>query len=450
MSNNNLDHSSTNDSLFAAKRLEKFRALVKHANTKSPYYRQLIADRGIDPQTCVPKDFPVLTKSLLMANFDAIVTNPKITKQIIADFLTRSTDPKERLFNRYTVLHTSGTSGEVGYFLTDWRDALRTSGSLSGYRKGRQPDGHRSPYRDFRRPRMAFYGATGGHYAGVTMMARMQRGIARLLVNAESFEINSPLGSVVTKLNAFQPDILFGYTTGLKILAEQQRAGSLHIRPRRLLASGETVTKDDIEYLSAAFGDVPVHSLYACTEHMMMGHSNPDNETMTLNDTNLIFEFFEDHSLVTNLFNYTMPLIRYRMSDILKPISAPGEHPIIVENLVGRSEQMPSFKAADGSSDFISPHTINEVFVKGVARFQMQVTSDTSFRFPVCVESGLTPEQRSAVVAGVTKRLTEILEQKGLGNVRFEVPIVEDIPVNPITRKFQLIVNARPASISPV
>jgi hypothetical protein len=47
-------------------------------------------------------------------------------------------------------------------------------------------------------------------------------------------------------------------------------------------------------------------------------------------------------------------------------------------------------------------------------------------------------------VAGVRARLTEILEQKGLGNVTFEVPVVAGIPVNERTRKFQLIVTRNP------
>lgn len=46
-----------------------------------------------------------------------------------------------------------------------------------------------------------------------------------------------------------------------------------------------------------------------------------------------------------------------------------------------------------------------------------------------------------ANVVAVENRLHEILQQKGLGNVTFEVPIVDDIPLNPRTRKFQLIVS---------
>src|SRR5689334_8393874 len=100
-----------------ALKLQKFRALVRHAKRHAPYYADIIRARDIDVATCTPADFPVLTKSLLMANFDGIVTDKRITRQTVADFLTRSSDPREQLFDEVTVMHTSGTSGEVGYFL---------------------------------------------------------------------------------------------------------------------------------------------------------------------------------------------------------------------------------------------------------------------------------------------------------------------------------------------
>src|ERR1700754_3116115 len=70
-----------------AHRLEKFRKLARYANEHSAYYRDIIAERGIDMATCTPEDFPVLDKTLLMSNFDRIVTDPRITKQGVTDFL---------------------------------------------------------------------------------------------------------------------------------------------------------------------------------------------------------------------------------------------------------------------------------------------------------------------------------------------------------------------------
>jgi len=292
---------------------------------------------------------------------------------------------------------------------------------------------------------VAFYGATGGHFAGVTSIASLQQGVRRLFINAQAFEVNTPLPQVVERINQFRPDMLWGYTTALKMLGEEQRAGRLDIKPVAVAATGEMVTAADMQFLSAAFGGAAASSIYACTEHMMLGISNPGTDTMTLIDDDLVFEFYEDHSIITNLYNFTMPLIRYRMSDILRPVSAPGARRIVIENLVGRTEQMPVFVNSAGARDFISPHTINEIFVDGVTRFQMQITGPSSFCFPICVDAGLNGEQRVAAAAGVKARLAEILQQKGLGNVAFEVPIVADIALNERTRKFQLIVTRNAA-----
>ncbi|EUA32939.1 hypothetical protein I553_8976 [Mycobacterium xenopi 4042] len=111
-------------------KLEKFRRLVRHIKAKSPYYAEIVKEHGINPEICVPQDFPVLTKSMLMANFDRIVTDRKITKHAIAEFLTRSTAPNELLFGEYHVVHTSGTSGEVGYFLYSERDWVQGIAAL--------------------------------------------------------------------------------------------------------------------------------------------------------------------------------------------------------------------------------------------------------------------------------------------------------------------------------
>ena len=425
---------------FEAARERKFRALLRHVNAHSPYYAHIIRERGLDLNSCSARDFPVLTKAILMANFDAIVTDRRVTKQVIAEFLSRSTDPKERLFDELTVMHTSGTSGEVGYFLYSPADFGRVRAAAM---RNRRAFRGQFPPLGFRlhRVRVAFYGATGGHFAGVTGVASMQQGLRKLFIDARAFEVNTPLPEVVRGINAFRPDALWGYTTALKMLGDEQLAGRLSVKPRAVIATGEMVTQSDLRFLTEAFGGARALSMYACTEHMMMGISNPDGDTMTLLDDNLIFEFYEDHSVITNLFNYTLPLIRYRMSDILRPVTAPEARRIVIQNLVGRTEQMPVFLNGDGAKDFISPHIINEIFVKGVTRFQMQITGPSSFRFLICVDAGLGDTERATAAADVRARLADILAQKGLSKVEFEVQIVADIPLNERTRKFQLIVN---------
>lgn len=425
---------------FAAMKQEKFRRLARHVGEHSPYYKDLIRERGIDLDRCVPGDFPPLTKSILMANFDRIVTDRRITKAGIADFLTRSTDPAERFLNRFRVIHTSGSSGEVGYFVYSKEDWAR--GSAQNLRQRQQPMPKK---RHSGRMRMAYYGAIGGHFAGVTMVSAATGGLAKWFLDCRLYEINTPLEQTIARLNEFQPDFLFGYTGALTILAGRQREGILRIAPIAMGTAGESMGATDKKTLEDAFG-CPANNGYGSSEHLFMGTVIPGRTTMQLYDDELIYEMFEDHSLVTNLFNFTVPLIRYRMADILRPVahkSDPASPYLEVESLVGRSEMMPAFRNEAGTEDFISPHTINEIFVAGVARFQLQITGANSFRFLICLDAQLSAGDRQQATTGVDVRLREILAQKKMSNVEFEVVVVEDIPVNPRSRKFQLIVDAR-------
>jgi phenylacetate-CoA ligase len=423
---------------FEAWKLEKFRHLARYVRERSPYYRRIIDERKIDVDRCVPGDFPVLTKSLLMENFDEISTARGVTKQAIADFLTRSHDPTELFLGQYRVIHTSGSSGEVGYFVYSRKDWTR--GSYWGPRQRPPPRKRKGKFR------IGYYAAIDGHYAGVTMIASINRGLAKWFVDVRCFEVNSPMHEVIAGLNEYQPDFLTGYTTALKILAERQRAGELELDHLvGLGTAGEATSEADRALLEQTFG-CPLVNTYGCSEHLGMGGSRPGSPNIVLTDHDLIFEFHPDHSVVTNLFNYTLPLIRYRMADVLRPVdSGPHAPYLVIESLVGRNELQPVFKTRDGAEDFISPHTINEVFVAGVTRFQMHLLGDEAFRFMVCLDAALGAEQRAAAIKGVSDRLREILARKRMENVRFEVLAVDDLPVNPRTRKFQLIVDKRAA-----
>jgi phenylacetate-CoA ligase len=344
-----------------ALQLDKFRKLARFANEHSPYYARVIAQSGIKLDSCTPRDFPVLTKKLLMQNFDQIVTDQSITRQRVVDFLTRSIDPLDLLDDKYHVLHTSGTSGEVGYFLYSHDDWAR--GMAQGLRRRRTRP--RMKRKRHGRIRGAFYGAIGGHFAGVSMSTSANVGLGRFLFKLGLFEVNDPLPKVIQALNEFQPEFISGYTTALKILAAKQREGALRIQPLGVGTGGEAMTLADKAVLEEAFG-CEAYSGYACTEHLTMGAATPGGRTMILYDDDLIFEFMPDHSLITNLYNYTLPLIRYRMSDILRPVVNSTVSPYTeIESLIGRSELVPTFINRDGTEDFISPHTINEIFVAG-------------------------------------------------------------------------------------
>jgi hypothetical protein len=110
-----------------AERLRGLRELIAHARAHSPWHRKRLAD--VDPERCTEDDLrrlPVMTKHDLMSHFDAIVTDPRLTRAVVErhlDALTRDA----YLLDEYHVCASGGSSGQRGVFLYE-RDACFTYG----------------------------------------------------------------------------------------------------------------------------------------------------------------------------------------------------------------------------------------------------------------------------------------------------------------------------------
>jgi phenylacetate-CoA ligase len=415
----------------ADRRLRNFRRFARYVNERSPYYSRVIRERGIDIGSCDPRHFPVLTKRTLMEHFDEISTTPDITKDRIGDFLSRSTNPCDHYQGKYIVLHTSGSSGEIGYFVYSHSDWSRGFAQYSRVH----------PFA-FRRRTIAYFGATKGHFAGVTQFLTCRQSFLPLLYRAVPFEINSPLQPVLDMLNALQPDILSGYPSGFLMLARKQLAGNLKIMPSILEFGGEPLRPEDRRVIERAF-PVPLLNLYSSTEHMLMAVATPWQGGMYLLEDDLIFEMHPDHTCVTNLFNRTMPLIRYRMEDVLMPMPDDiGFFPFTkVRDIVGRMEQALVCTNRHGVEDFINPIILVEFHVRSLRRFQIRALSLSSFLFRAVLEEGLGAGDRNEVIRNIRMKLREILLQKEMDNVTFDIEEADDLEVDQKTGKFRLIIH---------
>jgi phenylacetate-coenzyme A ligase PaaK-like adenylate-forming protein len=420
-----------------AMQLRKFRRLVSFVRRHSPYYRAIIEARGIDPATCVPSDFPVLTKREVMEHFDEIVTDRRITRERIAGFLARSKDPMELFEGRYHVLHTSGTSGSVGYFVF----------SHEAWIKGCCHIVRAAPLR-WRR-RTAFVAATRGHFAGASLMLTGNHGSNHLFYDVRTFDVGEPLPGIIERLNAFQPHALSGYATAIKVLAEAQERGELRIRPTHVGNGGEPLLPEVKAYLERVF-QVPVMNAYASSEHLYMGLTLPGSDGMHLLEDDLIFEIEADHTCVTNLFNEAMPLIRYRMDDVLVPDpNGNGTWPFTkVKEVVGRLEDALTFTNQHGQDDFIHPIVIVELIVKGLKAWQIVLQSKTSFRFRARFDDGLSPGECEATRERIREKMAAILAEKEMGNVRFDIEPVESLAIDPRSGKFRLVVRENSSALA--
>lgn len=414
-----------------AAQLKKFRRLVSFAQRHSPFYQTIIDELKIDPANCVPTDFPVLTKNDVIKHFDELVTDRRITRDRIADFLAQSTDPSELFEGRFHVLHTSGTSGTVGYFVFSHEAWIK--GAIHVVRV--------APLR-WRR-RTAFVAATRGHFAGASLMLTGNHGSNNLFYDVRTFDVGQPMPHIIDELNKFQPHALSGYAMILKVLGEAQESGDLRIKPTHIGNGGEPLLPEVKAYLERVF-KVPVMNAYASSEHLYMGMTLPGSDGMHLMEDDLMFEINADHTCVTNLFNDVMPLIRYRMDDVLVPdFSGQNSYPFTkVKDIIGRYEDALVFTNQHGKDDFIHPIVIVELIVEGLNAWQIVIESRTSFRFLARLDDGMTAQECQATCERIRHKMSAILTEKEMGNVRFEIEQVKSLAIDPHSGKFRLVVGA--------
>jgi phenylacetate-coenzyme A ligase PaaK-like adenylate-forming protein len=289
-------------------------------------------------------------------------------------------------------------------------------------------------------------GATQGHFAGVSSACMVRQFPLTLFYELRTYEINRPLREALNDMNVYQPHVVVGYGTALKALAEKVLEGELKIRPRLVTNSGEPILASDREVIERAFGKC-IRNLYTCSEHMFMGLKESWHDSMCLFEDDLFFEINPDHTLITNMFNRLLPLIRYKMTDILTPLDLPEHRPYrAIAEVAGRVESQAKFKNRHGSTDGISPHTINEIIIPHVRKFQMRLRGPESFEFAVVLEPGIGDDQRRHALEAGRNVLSGILKEKEMDNVRFDITIVDEIPVDARTGKFRLILYAAAAA----
>ena len=105
------------------------RDLLHRVWKDSPFYREYYGNHGIqekDLSDITVRDLPILDKETLMDGFDRISTDPVLRRNRLEAWLhSESRNPYE---GRYMVVHTSGSSGNMGIFVYDKEAWGRTRG----------------------------------------------------------------------------------------------------------------------------------------------------------------------------------------------------------------------------------------------------------------------------------------------------------------------------------
>jgi len=370
-----------------------------------------------------------------MDNFDCIVTDRRITSEGINGFLQTSSDPAERFLGEFTVVHTAGISGRMVAFFT-YSPAEWAVGAALAMRIW--------PF-TWRRRHMAYFGLTRGHFAGTSHIASSRRFLARLRFATIACDVNDPIAMTIERLNAFQPDTLSGYSPVIGWLAEAQESGWLKISPEYVAVGGQPLTPETRSLIERAFG-ATILNHYGSSEHLTMGVGRASYGGTYLFEDELIFEPDGDQSFVTNLFNYTQPLIRYAMDDRLEILHDPNPaFPFIkISDLAGPPRPDPVFTNRLGRDDWIASATFVEFFVPNVRQTQLQALDKSSCVFRVRLKVRLSDLERSEALVATEQWLTNLFVTKEMDNMSRRIEEVEHFG----GRKFHLIVTPETATDS--
>ena len=305
-------------------------ALLEAAGRGSALYRPLL--QGRDPAAVRLHELPVMHKASLMRRFDDWVTDPLLRLDDLRRFTADASRIAEPFLGRYVVWESSGSSGEPGIFVQD-ASAMAAYDALEALR--------RPVLRPLQRAldpwglgeRVAFVGATGGHFASTVSIERLRRLNPALSRGLHGVSFLQPTERLVAQLQALQPTIVATYPSAAVLLAEEQAAGRLDIAPQEIWTGGETLSPVKRRFIEQSFG-CPVANSYGASEFLTLAFDCPHGR-LHLNSDWAILESVDDHgaavpdgqpgstALLTNLANHVQPLIRYDLGDSIT-LHAPG------------------------------------------------------------------------------------------------------------------------------
>jgi phenylacetate-CoA ligase len=242
-----------------------------------------------------------------------------------------------------------------------------------------------------------------------------------------------PPEEVVRGLETFRPHLLVALPSILCLTADYLLAhGRQDIRPRILSVGGEVLTPLMRRRLTQAFGVEPVQT-YASHEFPFMGWECGVSHELHTCDDGVILEVLRDgrpaaageegEVVVTNLHAYAMPLIRYRLADLVTRGSdqcACGQPFSTIRAIQGRMNDY--FSLPDGRR--LHPYRILErLLPEGdvwIRQYQLLQDRPDRIVMQVVPSRPVTPELQERIARAVSPLL-------GAG-VEFQFSIVDAIP----------------------
>ena len=220
----------------AAFQRDRLRALLARAIERSPFHAARL--RGLDPGRFELADLPrlpVMTKAQMMENFDAALTDRRLTRNLVEQHLVSSVAEPSLLLGDYVCLLSGGSSGRRGLIVQTVSEYADFVGTINRRAMAEAMTAAGPP------PEGLVIGIVGAgtpvHSSGLAAATAVAPPV-RLIPAPASL----PTAEIVRRLNAAQPPALLAYATKLAELAREQRAGRLRLNLRSVTSNSEMLS----------------------------------------------------------------------------------------------------------------------------------------------------------------------------------------------------------------
>ncbi|GCE18694.1 phenylacetate--CoA ligase family protein [Dictyobacter kobayashii] len=341
-----------NRKLLEAHQQRMVHSLRRHAYENSPFYQQFhtgLYDAPLD-------QLPALTKAHMMNQFDSLVTDRAVHLEDVKKYM-EDQERSHYFLGRYVINATSGSSGHPAVVLWSRGEWAATMASAFA----RTP----IPFSFIQKRKLAQIASTTTFH----MSAQGGTSAQNLLMPTLLLAATEPLGSMVRRLNDWQPDLLIVYASMGRILADEQLAGRLKIAPQTVMVGSEVLTAETRRRIEKAWGK-PVFNNYAATEAGGIAIECDQHRGMHVMEDLVMVEnvdkdnqpvppgVFGDKLLVTPFYKRMQPLIRYTIEDRVRFSSEPcpcGRPFKLIDAIEGRIQEVLSFPRAGGGEVRIHP-----------------------------------------------------------------------------------------------
>lgn len=285
---------------------EKLKTLLKYSYDNVKYYRDILNQIGLKPEDINEyndfKKIPILTKEDIRSNFDRLLSNK---------------------FNKAKLVFssTSGSTGEPLNFYHDkcyieWATAarIRSWKYFPGFEKG------------------TFEASLWGELRLPWWKPHIMMSIKRILFN-KNYTLNvfnmdeTAIRSYFRIYNIIRPTLLRGYASSLYYVAKYLEENGIKIHPpKKIISSAETLYPIMREKIESVFHSQVLDS-YGSREVSQVAMECLENQhhiVMENQYVELVGNSPIKDIIVTNLNNFSMPFIRYKVGDVAENIEKGG------------------------------------------------------------------------------------------------------------------------------